>query len=66
MMIILITFYLVSMIEFIYSTKLRNSTEEASFGIPGTSTEHEINLRVKPIVERNYFFLLQIDRYSCD
>ena len=63
---ILIIFYLFSIIEFISSTKSRNNTEEAPFGILGASTEHENDLRVNIIVESEKTFLLQIERYSCD
>ena len=45
------------MVEFISRTKLRNNIEEAPFDIPGVSTEHDNNLRVKPIVEREILFL---------
>ena len=48
---ILITFYWVSMLGFISSTKLRDNIEKAPFGIPGVSTEHENGLRFKPIIE---------------
>ena len=47
----LITFYWVSMNKYISSTKIINNIEEAPCGIPGAITEHENNLRVKPIVE---------------
>ena len=50
------------MIKSIYSTKIRNNTEAAPFGIPGASTEHENYLRVKPLVEGNISVLLEIDR----
>ena len=63
---IFITFYWVSVIGFISSTKIRNNKEEAPFGIPGVSTEHENNLRFKLIVKSKIFFLLKIDQYSCD
>ena len=46
----------------IINKKIKN-TEEAPFGIPGASTEHENDLRVKPIVERD-FFPLKTNRYS--
>ena len=61
-----INFYWASMIEFISSTKLRNNTIETPFGIPGDSTEHEIDLRVNPIVESKICFLLEIYQYSYD
>ena len=57
------TFYWVSMLEFISSTKLGNNTEDAPFGIMGESTETNNNLRVKPIVESDIGFLLEIDQY---
>ena len=47
---ILMTYYWVSMIGSISSTKLINNTEKASFGIPGASTEHENYFRFNPIV----------------
>ena len=54
------------MLKFTSSTKLRNNIEEALFGIPDASTEAEKDLRFKPIVESEIFFLLVIDQYSCD
>ena len=53
------------MIKFISRTKIRNSTEEAPFGIPWASTGPNNYLRVNPIIEREIGFLLEIDRYSC-
>ena len=53
---ILNTLYLVSTIEFMYSTKIGNNTEEAPFGIPEMSTELEKKLRVEMIVEGEIFF----------
>ena len=63
---ILITFYWVSMLEYISSTKIRNNKEEAPFGILGEINEPENDLRVKPIVEIKIGFPLESDRYSCD
>ena len=61
MIFILIDFYWVSMIKSISSTKIRNNTEKEPFGITGASTENKNNFRVKPIVESNICFLLEID-----
>ena len=66
LILILITYYWVSMIKFISSTKIRNNTVEAPFGIPGASTEPKNYLRVNTIVESEIGFLLGISRYSCD
>ena len=63
---ILMIFYWVSMLNFLFSTKLTNITEEASFGIPGARTEPENDLRVKTIVEIDIGFMLEIKRYFCD
>ena len=52
------------MLTYISSTEIRNNTEQALFGIPDASTEHEKDLRVKPIVESKIGFLLEINRYS--
>ena len=65
LILILITFYWVSVLEFISTTKIKNSTEEAPFVIPGGSTETENDLRVNPIVESEIIFLLEIDQYYC-
>ena len=62
----LITFYWVSLIKFIYSTKLSNNKEEAPFGIPKAITEEENNLRVKTMVEHEICYMLEIDQYHCD
>ena len=62
----LVTYYWVPVIKSISSTKDKNYTGEAPFVIPGASTEHENNLRVKPIVEIKIYFMLEIDRCSCD
>ena len=40
--------------------------EEAPFGIPKARTEHEKDLRGKPIVDIKIFFLLEVDQSSCD
>ena len=40
------------MLEYIYSTSIRNNTEEAPFGIMGASTEPENDLRLKTITEK--------------
>ena len=58
----LITSYWVSMVEFIFNTKIRNNTEKAPFGIPVARTEHENDLRVKTIIESKIYFLLEIYR----
>ena len=42
---------------------MRNNTVEASFVIPGMSTEPEKDLRAKFIVESKIGFLLLLDRY---
>ena len=52
---ILITFYWASMIGFFSSKKLRNNTEESSFFIPGEITKYEKYLRVKPVIESDFF-----------
>ena len=54
------------MIKYISITKIRNNIVEAPFGIPGVSTENDKILRIKPIVESDIGFLLEIYRYSCD
>ena len=53
------------MLKFISSTNIINNTVEAPFGIPGARTEPKNDLRVKPIVESEIGFLLEINRYSC-
>ena len=53
------------MLKYISSTKLENNMEEVPFGIPGASTETKNDLRVKPIIESELSFLLEIYRYSC-
>ena len=45
---------------------IRKNTEEASFGIPGASTEPKNDLKFNPIVESEIVFLLEIDVYSWD
>ena len=50
------TYYWFSMLEYIYSTKIRNKTVEAPFCIPGARTERQNNLRVKKIVESKLCF----------
>ena len=65
-MFILVNLYWVSVLEFISRKTIINNTEEAPFGIPGASTEHENNLRVKLIIESEIFFWLGIYQYSCD
>ena len=57
LILILITFYWVSMLKYISRTKIKNNTEEAPFVIPGERTEPENYLRVKPIVEIKIGFL---------
>ena len=63
---ILITFYWVSMISFISNKKLRNIAEEVPSGIPRASSNDENSFRVKPVIERNMCFLIEIERWSCD
>ena len=63
---ILITFYWVSLIKSNSRTKIINNTLEATFDIPGASTETKNNLRFKTIVDRYIAFLLEIYCYSCD
>ena len=58
---LVLTYYL--LLDFLFSDlfpdqKIRNNTVEASFGIPGVSTEPKNYLRVKPIVENDIGFLL--------
>ena len=50
----LINFYWVSILEYFSNTKLRNNTYDATFVIPGASNETGNDLRVKPIVEKNW------------
>ena len=52
--------------QFIYSTKLRNNTEDAPFGILGARSEPMNDLNLQPIFEIDIGFLFLIDRYSCD
>ena len=54
------------MLESISSTKIRNKTEEAPFGISCVRTKAENYLRVKPIIESKIGFFLEMDWYSCD
>ena len=54
------------MLEYIYSTKIRNNIEEAPFGVTVTSTEPEYNFRVKLMVDIKIIFMVEIYRYSCD
>ena len=60
LILILITLYWVSVLEYIPRTKIRSNTEEAQFGMPGASTEPKKYLRVKTIIERYIYFLLKI------
>ena len=46
------------MVGYIYITRTRNNTEEATLGIPDVSTETENDLRIKSIVEIMIGFLL--------
>ena len=64
---LVLTYYL--LLDFLLSDlfpdqKIRNNTVEASFCIPGVSTEHKNDLRVKPIVKSDIGFLLEFDWYS--
>ena len=52
--------------KFISGTKLRDNTQEASFGIPEETTENENNMRVALIIESYICVLLEIYQYSCD
>ena len=65
LILILITLYWVSMLEYIPSTKIRSNTEEALFGIPGASTEINNSLRFNPIIEICIGFLLEVYQYYC-
>ena len=60
------TYYWVSMFEYIYSTKIRNNTLDVPFGIIYAITDPENHLRVNRIIENEIGFLLEIDHYSCD
>ena len=62
---ILVTYFWVSMMESIPGTTTK-IIEEAPFGIPKARTEHEKDLRGKPIVDIKIFFLLEVDQSSCD
>ena len=60
-----LTYYWVPMLESLSTTKIRNNTEKAPFGIPGGSTEPENYLRVKLRILKEIGFLLEIHLYSC-
>ena len=55
-----------SVIESIYSTKIRIKTVDAPFAILVTRTERQSNLRLKVIIKIKIGFLLKFDWYSSD
>ena len=57
---ILTTFYWVSNLKFISSTKIINNTKEAPFGMLNARTEPKNGMRVKQVVESDTVFLLEI------
>ena len=64
-------YYLLPYIGFPFSDlfpaqNIRNNTREAPSGILDASIEPNNDLKVKPIVESDIGFLLEIDRYSCE
>ena len=56
-------FHWVSMIE---SNSITKNTEEEPFGIPNVIIGPYTNLRVKPIVEINTGYMLEINHYYCN
>ena len=45
---------------------MRNKTVEVPFFIPDASTKHQIDLKVKPVIESQIVFLLELDWYSSE
>ena len=54
------------MFESIYITKNQKQDSRGTIFILGASTKRQSNLRVKPIVESEIGFLLELYRYSSE
>ena len=59
-MFVLITFFWVSVIEYISITKLKNNIEWASFGATSARNDPKNNLRVNPIIESEIFSVVNL------
>ena len=59
---IFIIFFWVSMLKFISGKKIRDNTEEASFGIPGEITGPRNNIGVELIVKSKIGFMMETNR----